>query len=329
MKKVLVFLICSIASAAINVRDFGAGQGGDDTAAVQQALDTVSLTNGGTVLFPCGTYLVNASKPLTPRSYTVLQGESLNCSVIKNTNAGGGSLFNIVYDATHGAKIRFEHLLLLGRNQPKTACLSVGGNGNPKAQHVKLVDVKLTQCDPGILVLDAWDVNLVDSFVEFNLGNGVTMNAPNAVTGFYIYGSRIGSNGGYGIQNIGAVLYQLELSQSEVSYNGNTEISMGISRDSAIRDTWLEESDHPQNGVDVTGCIRCTIDGVHSDHALNGVFSSKPVDEITVSNSSFTNAKLSILLPPTSSNLAVFQNRGDTGISIGATSAYFGNNWPK
>lgn len=333
-RHVLLFAIAAtilkLEAVPVNVKDFGAGNGGDDTASIQKALDAVASTAGGTVLFPCGTYNVDASTPLVPRSFTILTGESVNCTTLKNNNRGGGSIFLINYDSSHGSKILFEHMMIMGRNQPNTVGITIGGSTNPKAEHITLNDVKVTQCDPGLLIHDAWDINLTRTYVEFNLGNGITINAPNALAGMYIYGSRIGNNGGHGIENLGNVITELDIMHSELSYNGGTELVMGNSRDSNIRDTWLEESVAPQNGIDVTACQRCTIDGVHSDHAEIGVYSSIPVNQLTVANSTFTNATMSVSLPAGSTNIGVYQNRGDSGVSIGqsALSAYFGNSWP-
>lgn len=39
-----------------NVRDYGAGVGGDDLAAFQRAIDACNAAGGGTVLFPPGEY---------------------------------------------------------------------------------------------------------------------------------------------------------------------------------------------------------------------------------------------------------------------------------
>lgn len=87
-----------IAGAAVNVRDYGAVGSGvaDDAAAIQAAID--SLTNGGTVYFPTGTYLCltkltvdvdninldfagNAILSYTTPTQTLLEINGENCNV--------------------------------------------------------------------------------------------------------------------------------------------------------------------------------------------------------------------------------------------------------
>lgn len=74
-----------IAGAAVNVMDFGAVANGiaDDRQAILDAL--TSLPNGGTVIFPPGTYLVSAQINL-PYGNVRLQGYDYNASIIKIAN---------------------------------------------------------------------------------------------------------------------------------------------------------------------------------------------------------------------------------------------------
>ncbi len=84
----------------INVKDYGAiGDGiGDDTAAINRAITAIPPT-GGTLYFPCGTYLVTSS-PLPIRiSHVTITGPSTSCATLKASGAanitmlelGGGS----------------------------------------------------------------------------------------------------------------------------------------------------------------------------------------------------------------------------------------------
>lgn len=83
---------------------------------------------------------------------------------------------------------------------------------------------------------------------------------------------------------------QLVVRDSEVSYNGGTEIVTGNARDVALESVWLKEDTSPRGGVDLTGCMACTVNEVHSDHACRGVVASRFSTNIRIMNSSFTNS---------------------------------------
>jgi hypothetical protein len=299
-----------------NVRDFGAkGNGaGDDTDAIQAAFDAAA--QGGTVFFPCGTYEVKAPRPFTPHSGTIIRGAGMKCSIIRYASTEWNqTLFSLVYDqnSNYGSQIKFEDIMLQGRDIPGTTCVYAGSSGNPKTQHITFRDVKITQCDPGIKTGDLWYLVVDDSLLEWNHGSAVEFQEDNAVTGaFFVNGTRIGNNGGHGIVHNGkGVVVQLVVRDSEVSYNGGTEIVTGNARDVALESVWLEEDTSPRDGVDLTGCIACTVNEVHSDHACRGVVASRSSTNIRIMNSSFTNSLRTPISLKTGSTGEVHGNRAD------------------
>src|ERR1700730_17699881 len=66
LSTMLLLSATCLAESKINVRDYGATGDGmrDDTASIRRAIAAVP-SRGGTVYFPCGTYLVSAGLTVT------------------------------------------------------------------------------------------------------------------------------------------------------------------------------------------------------------------------------------------------------------------------
>lgn len=81
----------------ISVKDFGAVGDGvtDDTSAIQLAFDSVSNSGGGIVLFPAGTYAVNAVTGIDVPASVVASGAGIGQTIIKNTADNWRYIFGI------------------------------------------------------------------------------------------------------------------------------------------------------------------------------------------------------------------------------------------
>ena len=121
------------AGASVNVLDYGAvGDGvADDTAAIQAAID--SLTSGGTVQLPCGTYKVSSALNVSVTG-TVLTGQNRSKSIIKTTSATANV---IVLDAGNVgiSHLRIEHAIT------RTAGSSISITTNASKIDVYQVDI--------------------------------------------------------------------------------------------------------------------------------------------------------------------------------------------
>ncbi len=88
----LILAGSSIVGSDVNVRDYGAiGNGkNDDTAAIGRAFEGVSVA-GGTVYFPCGTYVVTSGFEVKT-SHTLVTGDR-ECATLK---AAGNNSFIVL-----------------------------------------------------------------------------------------------------------------------------------------------------------------------------------------------------------------------------------------
>ncbi len=90
---------------AINILDYGAGHGGDDTAAIQSAIDAVG-PNGGLVYLPRGSYTVTRS--LNVRQFGVnLLGAGKYGTFIMFNPSEDSALFNVVCGITEQTVIAY------------------------------------------------------------------------------------------------------------------------------------------------------------------------------------------------------------------------------
>lgn len=118
----------------INVLQFGAKGNGqtDDTDAIQRALDQAA-SNGDTVFFPKGTYVVNPMKTLYVESHTGIVGEGKN-SIIKASPAQFG--WELV--RATGEDIVISNIYLDGNNQVNRVLVIGGGSKRVNITGVKV-----------------------------------------------------------------------------------------------------------------------------------------------------------------------------------------------
>jgi hypothetical protein len=117
---------------AYNVKNFGAKGDGitDDTKAVQKALNTVSKIKG-TVYFPKGTYLIDATQSLTVKANTKVIGEGLS-TIIKAKNGGGFASSLMILS---GSSIQISHINLDGNYAVINILLVNSGSSNIQIDH--------------------------------------------------------------------------------------------------------------------------------------------------------------------------------------------------
>jgi hypothetical protein len=110
-----------------NVKNFGAKGDGttDDTTAVQKTLNAVSKVKG-TVYFPKGTYLINATQSLTVKANTKLTGDGTS-TIIK---AKSGGQFASSLMTLSGSSIQISHINLDGNNAVINILLVDSGSSN-------------------------------------------------------------------------------------------------------------------------------------------------------------------------------------------------------
>jgi hypothetical protein len=104
----------SLADIATNVKSFGAKGDGitDDTTAIQNAIN--SLTNGGRILFPAGTYLISKSVSnyvLTLNSNIELQGKK--GKTIFKLNSGSGTVY-MMGNGSYTENIKITNIIFDG-----------------------------------------------------------------------------------------------------------------------------------------------------------------------------------------------------------------------
>jgi hypothetical protein len=93
----------------VDVRQFGARGDGrsDDRPAIQSAIDSVARLDGGTVVFPAGTFLVSRATPtsvaITLRSGVILEGQG-EATVIKLQDGSGGHTINLTRERNCGVR---------------------------------------------------------------------------------------------------------------------------------------------------------------------------------------------------------------------------------
>ncbi len=126
--------IVPVFESSSNVKDFGAVGDGvtDDTAAIQAAID--SLTTGGILLFPSGTYLISSALSIIVDSIKLI-GEGETNTVIK-----GSAIMAVGIDMSAASYCSIEMIGIDGNTLIDTG-VSIYDAINPQLDRVKVSDV--------------------------------------------------------------------------------------------------------------------------------------------------------------------------------------------
>jgi hypothetical protein len=326
----------------LSVLDFGADPTGtnDSTTAVINAIaysgtnPSSSGLSGNRITFPCGLYKISPVASIQPYTGTVIQGGGKGCTFIKSSNTSTSipdwavNTFSTTSPNFYGQNVEFRDLTILGDNATAGhVCMFFGtpNTSTPKVQNITLVNVKVTQCGIGVQTGDVWNLTTLNSQIIFNLGDGLQINDNDAVTGMYLFGTRVGNNGGHNINNIGAgTVTQLEQFGGEDTYaSGGTEVVTGNARDWDFNDVWFEEAGAgtTQNGIDVTGCVHCNFYAIHSNFNNNLIFASSTVTYITIQDSTMTNGQTNFVNVPSGSTHINFSQNNTANVSSSVGSA--------
>jgi polygalacturonase len=137
-------------SGEVNVRDFGAKGDGvtDDIAAFEAALDALG-PDGGTLLVPAGTYIVNPSRKgaleITRRSNITLAGEGLDRSIIRLAPVSYGTAHVIL--VTNASGITIRDLTLDGNvpnatfNEPQCNGIEVRNSSDVRVERMRFMRI--------------------------------------------------------------------------------------------------------------------------------------------------------------------------------------------
>jgi parallel beta-helix repeat protein len=204
-------------SVPINVKSFGAVGNGiaDDTIALRTALS--SLSNGGILYFPIGTYLISGF--LTIPSNVTLKGVNNNVTKIRfkdNSDATGAPIFGggsrmITNSSADGSNtnrninITLEDLAIDGNGENQTNGLGVAFN---KVDNLNVVNCKFTNCgkksgstiliyQQGLVMFECHTVTINKNIFANNSGDGLAVaDSCNTV---YVIENLSTNNGDYGI----------------------------------------------------------------------------------------------------------------------------------
>lgn len=322
-----------------NVMDYGADPTGnaDSTTAFTNAI--AALTSGGRLLMPCGTFKVNPGSSFTLLSGTIIQGGGPYCTTVTYTGSASTPIWlsNSYVNGTggNGQFIMFRDFTMQGGNISASVCFNVGttSTATAKVQNITFENMRVTQCGSGLVVNDVWDLNIIASDFAYNAGDAIDLTDPDAITGMYLFGTRIHNNTGHGVNNTGAgTVTQYEQYGGEVTYNGGTEIVAGISRDWLLSGVWFEEagSGTAQHAFDVTGCIRCTVIGGHYNFEIDAIYASATVSYITIANSRMTNGTTNFVNVPTGSTYINYAEGNVSNVvsTVGSATAQLDVNCP-
>lgn len=177
-----------------NVMYYGAvGDGvADDSTAIEAAV-TAAVTAGGTVYFPAGTYILNASISLN--SNIILQGNGAGVSVLKLKNSTNADMLTA---APSRQDIGIFDLELDGNRANQTT----GGDGVSLSQGCS--QIRVERC----FIHDTWD-------------DGIFVNAAAiACTKIQIRGCSFQDNGGHGVNIVDTANGSTGLILSDLEFNG-------------------------------------------------------------------------------------------------------------
>lgn len=206
-----------------DVRAFGAkgDSSTDDTTSIQAAIN--SMTNGGTVYFPPGTYIVSALtmpnvsgksiRLLGAGSWTFSGSEPLGTTILKSN-----SISAMITPVSSSDGNMVENIVLYG-----SGLGTYGWNGIYGAREV-FKNVFVGSFTVAGINLQGGLNQVLDSVITGNGGDGLQMAGDGRVSGNYI-----SSNGGYGLKSVGTGIGGTFISHNEIAFNnaGGVNVDMG------------------------------------------------------------------------------------------------------
>jgi polygalacturonase len=165
----------TIAITSYNVIDYGAKGSDtfDDTAAIQKAINYINSIGGGTVYIPDGTYYINTSTPIKPKSNVKLK--LATNAVLKAIPTAEGSYDIVMFSGVSNAEIdggnivgdRYEHL---GTDGEHGYGIRITSSSN-----IRVANIKISECwgdgiiIGGLLATQPYSKNvIIENFVSDN-----------------------------------------------------------------------------------------------------------------------------------------------------------------
>jgi hypothetical protein len=277
-----------------NVKDYGAfGDGAhDDTAAIQAAINSLP-TDGGTVIIPAGTYLIDAGKNVNLRSKMLLQ---MDPNAILKAKTNGLTRYYII-DASGKTDVEIAGGQLVGDRDTHNFAAASGthewGHGiyaGSSAQRITIRDLRVSKCTgdgvciggrsydvvianiistgnrrQGLSITNCSNIKVYDSEFSYTQGTapecGIDIEPDDTYTcsNVLIQNCRFNNNKKYGI-NIWNRTTNVTISGSTFEYNGSLGMgTVGV------------------NGLTVTGCTfryNSATGVVYNTNTLNGKHNS-------------------------------------------------------
>jgi len=249
----------------VNVKDFGAIGNGiiDDTIAIQTALN--SLTTGGTLYFPKGTYIHTGIT--IPAHYISLLGNGRFSTFLKNTSTN-----NAITIDTNSERGSIKEIGILGNGTSIYGGNATSGHGivfsnNSVSWNFENITVRGHGKDGfhGGEIGHVNNINIVNSEIEFNKGNAIYFVAKAGVSqinAININGCNISNNGTSGL-----VLWGNNINIKENTIQGNRLYGYNISSDLV-------------QGTGTLSCDMISIKNNYSEGNLFGLLNIK-IDKIS------------------------------------------------
>ena len=226
-----------------NVKDYGALGNGvhDDTAAIQAAINSLP-SSGGTVFIPAGTYMIDTTKNIRPRSYMLL---SMDPAAILKSKTNSATRSYVLY--------------LSNVTQVEIAGGQISGDRD--THHY--VTTSTSEWNHGIQILGGSHITVRDLWTGKNAGDGICCGG--AVTDLEIVNIVSTNNRRQGLSITHA--YNVKVYDSEFSYTKGTKPECGIDI----------EPDPPSTATDIL-ISNCNM----SNNNANGLLIYKRVSRVTV-----------------------------------------------
>lgn len=210
-------------SGIFNVKWFGAKGDGttDDTTALQDALNAVDDTYGGTVYFPGGKYIHSSALVLKKR--TLLRGAGKTSTIIQSDHTGDGIQSTWTINSSTAVWIDLEDLTIKNTNASNTG----GGFADVGGTYITLTRVIVSGFMYGMILDQSELVDILNCDYELNLQAGLWIvdGDDHTATASTQYSNRISVTGcqfnqnmgtGYGILDDGGLAHAFR----DNNYNG-------------------------------------------------------------------------------------------------------------